>query len=250
MRLTNARDGARTIVTALLFFLSACLVAQEQAPERAPAAPPAPAAPQTPARFVVVLDAAHGGDDDGGKLNTGHMEKQATLALSVRLRSLLAARGIQVVTTREADDSLTPDQRATIANRARAQACISLHVAETGSGVHLFASNLAPAQPGRFAPWKTAQAAHVTRSMALLGNLNNALVHDQVPVTLGRTALPGIDSMNCPAVALELAPDRDSEKKTTAEPDNADYQARVAMILADALLEWRTDAETTRGHQP
>jgi N-acetylmuramoyl-L-alanine amidase len=94
------------------------------------------------------------------------------------------------------------------------------------------------------------QAAYVTRSMALLGNLNQALLHDAVPVTLGRTALPGIDSMNCPAVALELAPERDTDKKTTAEPDNADYQARVAMILADALLEWRSDAGTPGGRQP
>jgi N-acetylmuramoyl-L-alanine amidase len=145
---------------------------------------------------------------------------------------------------------VNPDQRATIANRARAQACISLHAAETGSGVHLFASNLAPAQPGRFAPWKTVQGTYVTRSMALLGGLNQALQHDAVPVTLGRTALPGVDSMACPAVALELAPERDADKKTTAEPDNADYQARVAMILADALLEWRSDAAPSGGRQP
>ena len=64
-------------------------------------------------------------------------------------------------------------------------------------------------------------------------------------MTLGRTALPGIDSMACPAVAIELAPERDADKKTTAEPDDPDYQAQVAAILAAALLEWRTEA-----HQP
>ncbi len=61
----------------------------------------APSAPQ--ARFVVVLDAAHGGDETGGRLASGQFEKTFTLALSVRLRSLLGARGIQVVTTRESD---------------------------------------------------------------------------------------------------------------------------------------------------
>jgi N-acetylmuramoyl-L-alanine amidase len=50
---------------------------------------------------VVVLDAAHGGDDTGGHLANNQLEKAYTLAFSVRLRSLLAARGIQVVTTRE-----------------------------------------------------------------------------------------------------------------------------------------------------
>ncbi|HWG18893.1 MAG TPA: N-acetylmuramoyl-L-alanine amidase [Terracidiphilus sp.] len=200
----------------------------------------APAAPST--RFVVVLDAAHGGDDTGGHLDDGQYEKAATLALSVRLRSLLAARGIQVVTTRESDQSVDMNQRAEIANHADAQACISLHVAETGSGVHLFASNLAPAVATRFIPWKTAQAPWITRSLALTGVLNSALLHAGLNVTLGRTALPGIDSMTCPAVAIELAPERGTDKKITAEPDNPDYQARVAAMLASALLEWRTEA--------
>src|SRR5271168_4689039 len=41
-------------------------------------------------RFVVVLDAAHGGDDAGASLGSD-TEKAYTLALSIRLRSLLAA---------------------------------------------------------------------------------------------------------------------------------------------------------------
>lgn len=200
-------------------------------------------APQPPpSRFVVAIDAAHGGEDEGAHLSGNHLEKSATLAFSVRLRSLLSARGIQVVTTRESDQPVSINQRAEIANRANAQACISLHAAETGSGVHLFVSSLAPAAPVHFAAWKTAQAAAVTRSLALAGVLNSALVHAGIDVTLGRTALPGIDSMTCPAVAVELAPARGSDKKITAEPDDADYQARVATALAAALLQWRTEA--------
>jgi N-acetylmuramoyl-L-alanine amidase len=51
--------------------------------------------------------------------------------------------------------------------------------------------------------------------------------------------------MTCPAVAVEIAPERDAGKKVTAELDDPDYQARVAEILAAALLEWRTEV-----HQP
>lgn len=211
-------------------------------------APQPPAAPAT--RFVVVIDAAHGGDDSGGHLNDGQFEKAATLALSVRLRSLLNARGIQVVTTRESDQSVSMDQRATMANRSNAQACISLHVAETGSGIHLFASNLAPTYVTRFMPWKTAQSGWVTRSLALTGVLNSALLQGSSAVTLGRTALPGIDSMTCPAVAVELAPDRDADKKLIAEPDNPDYQAQVAGMLANALLEWRAQQGNLGARQP
>ena len=85
-------------------------------------AQPAPPAPQT--RFVVVLDAAHGGDDTGARLAHNQLEKSFTLALSVRLRSLLAARGIQVVTTRDSDAAVAPVRRAEIANHAAALACI------------------------------------------------------------------------------------------------------------------------------
>jgi N-acetylmuramoyl-L-alanine amidase len=221
--------------------LSALIAAGLAGLSAAAQAPSAPASPQ--ARFVVVLDAAHGGDDTGGRLASNQIEKTFTLALSVRLRSLLGARGIQVVTTRESDATVEPDKRAEIANHARAEACLSLHASVSGSGVHLFTSSLAPAQPARFAAWKTVQAAWVTRSLTLAGVLNSALLHAGMSVTLGRTSLSAIDSMACPAVAVEIAPERSAGQQTTAGLDDADYQARVAVALAAALVEWRAEAQ-------
>lgn len=220
-----------------------------------PNPPPAPPAPAAPPRFVILLDAAHGGDDLGGHLSSGQLEKNANLAFSVRLRSLLGARGFLVVTTRESDQAVDMNRRAEIANHAEARACISLHTADTGSGVHLFVSSLTPAAPARFVAWKTAQAGWVTRSLALAGVLNAALLHAGTNVTLGRTPLPGIESMTCPAITVELAPERDSDHKVTAEPDDANYQAGIAQTLATALLEWKTqaarpDGSSAGGRQP
>ncbi|HUA99433.1 MAG TPA: N-acetylmuramoyl-L-alanine amidase [Terracidiphilus sp.] len=197
-------------------------------------APAAPAAPQ--ARFVVVLDAAHGGDDAGANLN-GQPEKAYTLALSVRLRSLLEARGISVVTTRESDATVDAEQRAQVADHARAQACLILHATESGFGVHLFTTSLAAAQPAVFEPWKTAQAAWETRSVALEGVLNSALGHAGLHVTMGRTELTTLDSMTCPAVAVEIAP---SPAGANSLSDDS-YQSQVADALAGALLEWRAE---------
>lgn len=204
-------------------------------------------APPAPPRFVVVLDAAHGGDDSGARLG-GKTEKAFTLAFSVRLRSLLAARGFAVVMTRDSDAVADPDRRADIADHANSQACLTLHATQSGSGVHLFVSSLAPIQDARFLPWKTAQAAWVMRSISLAGAINSALSHANVPVTLGRTALPAIDSMTCPAVAVEIAPDRSTEEPGSGSFDDSDYQARVADALAAALVEWRS--ETREVHQP
>jgi N-acetylmuramoyl-L-alanine amidase len=222
----NLRRLFRAIAIAVA--IAACAATFAQAP---------PAAP----RFVVVLDAAHGGGDAGANLGN-EAEKAYTLAFSVRLRSLLMARGFTVVTTRDSDDAVEPDRRAEIANHADAQACLSLHAAESGSGVHLFVSSLAPVRDAQFLPWKTAQASWILRSLSLAGVVNSALSHATVPVTLGRTALPGIDSMTCPAVAIEIAPDRSSDAGESASLDDPDYQARVADALAAALVEWRSQA--------
>jgi N-acetylmuramoyl-L-alanine amidase len=220
--------------------LAVLAVSLQLAPAQAPPAPPPPSA-----RFVVVLDAAHGGDDSGARLDGNQPEKDFTLALSVRLRSLLAARGISVVTTRESDTTLDANRRAEIANHANAQACLNLHASESGSGVHLFVSSLAPVPPARFTAWKTAQAALVTRSLALAGTLNSALLQAGMSVTLSRTALITVDSMTCPAVAIEISPVRGPGLAVKTALDDPSYQARVAEALAAALLEWRTEA-----HQP
>jgi len=229
----RALRGLR-LVWAFAALAAACQLAVAQP---APAAPSAP-----PARFFVVLDAAHGGSDAGGHLGGNQLEKSFTLALSVRLRSLLGARGIQVVTTRDADVAVEPNRRAEIANHAQAQACLSLHATESGLGVHLFTSSLAPATTVRFAAWKTAQAGWVTRSLALAGVMNSALEHAGMRVTLGRTSLPAIDSMTCPVVAVEIAPEMGPDKKAAVGLDDPDYQARVATALAAALVEWRAEA--------
>jgi N-acetylmuramoyl-L-alanine amidase len=211
-----------------------------------------PAAPAT--KFVVVLDAAHGGDDPGARLGD-QAEKDYTLALSVKLRSLLMARGIAVITTRESGADMDVDRRAEIANRANAAACLNLHAAlvssTSGPAVHLFISSLPPADarfplaqqkpvaadPG-LVPWRTAQSAWIRRSAELAGVLNSALTHAGVTVTLGQTALPAIDSMACPAVAVEIAPQPQTD--ATSEDDQG-FEAKVVEALAAALVEWRAD---------
>jgi N-acetylmuramoyl-L-alanine amidase len=216
----------------------------------------------SPARFEVVVDAAHGGDDGGGQVGASVAEKTVTLALSVRLRSLLTARGFTVVTTREGNVNLNSDARAQIANHATAgtggAACLSLHASEAGSGVHIFVSSLAPRQSARFLAWKTAQSAYVARSLKLAGTVNSAFEHSStpsggdnadanagpIPATLARASLPGVDSMTCPAVAIEVAPIRSADRKVMTEVTDPQYQTQIVETLAAALLEWKTDVET------
>lgn len=190
-------------------------------------------------RSVVVLDAAHGGDDAGAGLGN-EPEKNFTLDMSVRLRSLLAARGFQVVTTREADSTVESAHRAEIANHSGAMACLSIHATEAGSGVHIFVSSLNSSGQTRFTAWKTAQAPWVTRSLTFAGVVNSALSHAGIAVTLGRVGLPALDSMACPAVAVEIAPQRTADAPGGESLNDAGVRAHIAEALAAALVEWRS----------
>jgi N-acetylmuramoyl-L-alanine amidase len=219
---------------------AAALQAQTMPTAPVPAVPP-PAAPQVAPRFQVLLDAAHGGTDTGARLTRDLEEKELTLDLSNRLRSLLAARGIAVTTTRNSDEDLSPEERAGIANHTPFAACILIHATATGSGVHLYTSSLAAAPMVKFMPWQTAQAAYVSQSMKLSSDINSALAHAAIPVTLGRTALQPMDSFACPAVAVEVAP-LQGGSTTKAKPiTDETYQQTILNALAAALEEWQND---------
>src|SRR6185312_10975369 len=104
--------------------LSTISSAQQQ-----PALPPHVAASVQP-QFLLVLDAAHGGSDSGAHLASHLDEKDLVLTLSIRRRSMLSARGISVITTRETDLTLPPEKRAALANGHNPAACLILHASD------------------------------------------------------------------------------------------------------------------------
>lgn len=227
----------RLLFAAALFFAPILVGAQvtAQSPSAASAAPTEP-------RFVVVLDAAHGGVDPGALLGADGPEKNYTLALALRLNKMLNARGIHSVLTRNTDTTLANDARAVTVNRAHPSACILLHATMSGSGVHLFTSSLPPVSGGiqdtdrTFLPWRTAQASYATQSLRLESDLNAALATHHIHASMARTSLMPLDSMACPAVAVEVAP----LDATTPFKDPA-YQEQIASSLVSALDAWRTD---------
>lgn len=210
-------------------------------PQAPPPVLPAPVQPPVQPSYVVVLDAAHGGSDTGAKLGNGILEKNITLALAGQLRSMLHARGIDVVLTRQSDQTVAVLDRAQTANHAQAAACLLMHATATGSGVHLFTSSLAPAAKTQFLPWATAQSAYVTQSLKLESELDTALAHAQVPVTLGRASVDPMDSLACPAVAVEVAPLVAGHVTTGKPVTDVGYETSVANAIVAALEAWRSD---------
>ncbi len=88
----------------------------------------APMAAESLDRFdVVVLDAGHGGRDEGAIGPSGLQEKELVLDVVQRLARRLRDRGLTVVLTRKDDRFLSLEERTGVANDARADLFLSIH---------------------------------------------------------------------------------------------------------------------------
>jgi N-acetylmuramoyl-L-alanine amidase len=211
-----------------------------------PATSPPPAIPLN--RGIIFLDPAHGAVDSGSRISDSLLEKDVTLSFAFKLRSLLAARGFSISITRDSDVAtesnsptpLTLDDRAGLANHAHPVACLLLHATASGSGVHLYSSELDPTpnQPAAN-PWLTAQAPWVTQSQRLEKNLGQALTRASIPLVMSRASIRPVDSLTCPALVIELAPNGGDATSV----NDADYQQRIAEAIATSLVLWKSQAQ-------
>lgn len=79
----------------------------------------------------VVLDAGHGGHDNGTTSRYAGREKDATLDVVMRLRPKVASAGFRTVMTRSDDRFIPLDTRAAISNRDRNVIFVSVHFNDT-----------------------------------------------------------------------------------------------------------------------
>ena len=159
-----------------------------------------------PRGFLVVVDAAHGGEDPGGSITDKLAEKQVDLLFARRLSSELQTRGIACHLLRDADTTLAPEQRAALANAAVPSLYLALHATASGTGVHVVTSNLASAPAAAaFLPWDTAQAAFVATSRAVADDLTTELLKHDIPTFEISASLAPLNTIAAPALAIEVA---------------------------------------------
>ena len=213
------------------------ITAPAQAPESSAAPPPAAAPPVlTPSKGgvqTVVLDPGHGGDDSGVRGAGGTLEKQVTLEVARRLKTVLEARmGVRVVLTRDDDRLVAPDERTATANNAKGDLFVSLHMssspapATTGATVYFMRLDREGEETRREAGaqalslpvlgggtrvietirWDLAQARHVDDS-GRLANLLAAALEGHVPTMpqpVQSAPLRVLAGLNMPAVLFEM----------------------------------------------
>lgn len=76
---------------------------------------------------TVVIDAGHGGHDDGARSRWGGKEKNNALAVAKRLEPKLRAAGFKTVMTRSDDSFVELNERAGISNRQKNAVFVSIH---------------------------------------------------------------------------------------------------------------------------
>lgn len=89
---------------------------------------------RSPKKIVMVLDAAHGGEDAGGKGIYGDQEKDITLAISKKLVALSGEYNIEMITTRDADVYPTLEERLQTSNKTEDAIFLSVHVNKSTPG--------------------------------------------------------------------------------------------------------------------
>lgn len=117
---------------------------QTQSDDVAPASPSSSSGnsasarpPRRTQRRLIVVDAGHGGPDNGmtGPIGSGPriVEKNVTLAVARLLAQELRASGVDVLMTRTTDTLIALSDRGRIANRNKGDLFVSVHVNATGS---------------------------------------------------------------------------------------------------------------------
>jgi N-acetylmuramoyl-L-alanine amidase len=243
-----------------------------------PTAPPAPAAgdPVVPLQPVpvtvrtVVIDAGHGGDDAGARGSRGTVEKDVTLSVARRLRTMIESRlGLRVFLTRDDDRMMTLDERSAYANSQKADVFISIHANATlrpamrGAEIYYLSIDPAIAEARKLAetggdvlpalgggtraidliPWETAQSRHLDQSSALAGMIEQAM-RPRVPMSpraIQQAPFRVLVGANMPAVLVEIGYLSNTEQEPALA--GGGFQDQIAQGIFDGLVNYRTSVE-------
>jgi len=241
-------------------------------PTAAPEAAPPPLATRTAKLQTMVVDAGHGGDDNGVRGPKGTLEKQITLDAARRLKTLVESRlGVRVVMTRDDDRAVSLDERAAIANNSKADLFLSLHAngspAASVKGAEVYYLRLdragenarrnaaateliLPVVGGATRPidiiqWDLAQASHVDASSRFASMLEEEL-EKHVPAgprPLQQAPMRVLSGANMPAALVEMVYLTNSEQEQRVKSD--DFQGGIVQALYDAIVRFKSSLETS-----
>src|SRR6266702_4773733 len=179
---------------------------------------------------TIVVDAGHGGKDNGAYRKFGGAEKIATLDVAKRLSRKLRESDLEIVMTRSTDVFIPLDERVAIDNAQKNSIFVSIHFNDSSRrGIHGFETYY-----------------HSANSIDLAHRIQSKLL------TIPRSANRGVHSANFrvlrlakyPAVLVECG--FLSNQLEGGEARDAEYREALADRIAEAIVEQRYGAGVYR----
>jgi len=174
---------------------------------------------------LIVLDAGHGGTDEGAKVQT-FMEKNLTLMTSLLVKKHLLAKGYRVLLTRSRDQLLTLPERVAAAHRAKADLLISIHYnaapSKEAKGIEVFYYNAGE-------PWRSQASKRLAQSILREMILSTGAISRGVKI--GNHHLTR--ESNMPAVLVEGGFITNAEERSQLR--NPAYREKIAEAIASGI---------------
>jgi N-acetylmuramoyl-L-alanine amidase len=172
---------------------------------------------------TVVIDAGHGGHDNGARSRWGGQEKNNTLSVALKLEPKLRAAGFKTVLTRKGDYFVELNERANISNRQSNAVFVSIHFNDSPrrriSGAEVYYKS----EPSR------AIAQRILTNLGALPGLNSRYLKTANFRVLKKNLYPAV-LVECGYLSNR------SEGRMCA---SAQQQERLASAIARALIEQR-----------
>jgi N-acetylmuramoyl-L-alanine amidase len=220
---------------------------------------------------TLVIDPGHGGDELGAQGPRGTLEKDITLTVARRLRTLVETRlGLKVFLTREDDRTIPLDDRSAFANAHKADVFLSLHANAAvrpslkGAEVYYLTVERADAEARKRADdsatalpelgggtrmidlilWETAQARYLEQSSSLAGLIEQSLGSrlEMSPRAVRQAPFRVLVGANMPAALVEMGYLTNADQET--QLTSGEYQDHVVQAILEALIKFRDLLDT------
>ena len=180
-----------------------------------------------PAEITVVIDAGHGGHDNGAMSPHGLPEKDANLRLAKAVRDELKRRGYKVVMTREDDTFVELYDRPKVAHGANADLFVSIHHNAPGYATNPFTVRSQSVYAWNALGERLARAINGRMAAADPDLKNDGVLHANFAVTRN----PEIPSV---LIEADFVTHPDGELAAW----NAARRPAVAAAIADGIADW------------
>ncbi len=180
---------------------------------------------------TVVVDAGHGGKDNGALRRYGGAEKTATLDVATRLARKLRGSQFRTVLTRSGDVFVPLDERASISNRQDNAIFVSVHFNDSGRrGIRGF---------------ETYYHSPVARGLAYRIQQHLGTMPGATSRGVKTANFRVLRNAQYPAVLVECG--FLSNRKEGAEARSASYREQLADKIAEAIVDERYGSGTYHG---